>query len=369
MRVPLVDLQAQYASIKPDMDAAVMRVLHSCAFASGPEVEAFEQTFARFCGKKHCIGVSSGTSAIEIVARALGIGPGDEVIIPGNTFFATAEAISILGARPVFADVDEATALIDPAAIERTITSKTKLVIPVHLYGQMADMPAIMRIAEKLELKVIEDCAQAHGAMLGGKGAGSFGDAATYSFYPGKNLGAYGEAGAVVTDDASITTFARLFRDHGSPVKYEHAIVGRNDRMDGLQGAVLAAKLPHLERWNEQRRAHAKMYRNLLGNHPRIRIVEELPGAQPVYHLFVVRVPQRDRVRTIVNENGIGASVHYPIALHLQEVYASLGYRRGDLPHCEKLCDEILSLPLYPELTAEQIGFVADTLIRTLDAL
>lgn len=367
MKVPLVDLQAQYLSIQPAMDAAIGRVLRSCAFAGGPEVRAFEEAFAAYCGRTHCVCVSSGTSAIEIAARALGIGEGDEVIVPANTFFATAEAVSIMGATPVFVDVDEETALLDPALLEAAITPKTKLLIPVHLYGQMADMPAIMQIADAHGIAVIEDCAQAHGASAEGAPVGSFGQAGAYSFYPGKNLGAYGEAGAVVTDDPAIAEYARLFREHGSPVKYFHRIVGRNDRMDGLQGAVLGAKLPHLEAWNAARRQHVALYRSLLQDDARIRIVAERPGSLPVYHLFVVRVPERDRVLKALHDAGIGAGVHYPLPLHLQDVYAPLGYCKGSMPRSERLAGEILSLPLFPEMTDEQIRFGCETLLKTLE--
>jgi dTDP-4-amino-4,6-dideoxygalactose transaminase len=366
MKVPLVDLQAQYAGIKPEADAAIARVLQSCAFAGGPEVRAFEEAFAKYCGQAECVGVSSGTSAIEIAARALGIGPGDEVIVPANTFFATAEGVSILGAKPVFADVDEDTALMDPAALERAITPRTKLIIPVHLYGQMADMPAIMRIADARGIPVIEDCAQAHGATTDASKAGQFGIAATFSFYPGKNLGAYGEAGAVVTDDASIASFSRMFREHGSLTKYEHKIVARNDRMDGLQGAVLAAKLPHLDAWNAKRREWAGRYRELFKDDARIKIIGERAGAIGVYHLFVVRIANRDAVLKKLHDAGVGAGVHYPVPLHLQECYKDLGHKPGDFPVTERLSREILSLPLYPELTEAQVRYVTETLKAAL---
>ncbi len=366
MKVPLVDLQAQYASIKPEIDAAIARVLASCAFAGGPEVKAFEDAFAAYCGRAQCIGVSNGTSAIELAARALKIGPGDEVILPANTFFATAEGISILGATPVFVDVDEETALIDPGLIERAITKNTKLIIPVHLYGQMADMPRIMEIADRHGIPVVEDCAQSHGAMADGRKAGTFGVAATYSFYPGKNLGAYGEAGAVVTDDPAVADFTRLFREHGSVTKYLHKIVGRNDRMDGLQGAVLAAKLPHLNAWNAARRKWAAAYRELLKDDARVRIVAERPGSEGVYHLFVVRVADRDAVLKKLHAAGIGAGIHYPVPLHLQECYAHMAHKPGDFPAAERLCAEIISLPLYPELTDEHVAYVAQALKSTL---
>ncbi len=366
MNVPLVDLKAQYAAIKPDIDGAIARVLANTAFAGGPEVEAFEKAFAAYTGRKHCIGVSSGTSAIEIVLRAYGLHAGEEILTVPNTFFATAEGGSIFGVRPVFVDCDEATALIDASKIEQAITPQTKAILPVHLYGQACAMDTIMAIAKKHGLRVIEDCAQAHGAHVGGKMAGSFGDAATYSFYPGKNLGAYGEAGAITTDDDAVAAYCRLFREHGSATKYEHKIIGRNDRMDGLQGAILAAKLPHLPAWNTARRRIAQRYRELLKDEPRVRMFSEVPGAEGVYHLFVVRVANRDAVRTKLNAAGVGAGIHYPLPLHLQECYKDLGHKLGDFPVTERLAHEILSLPIYPEMSDEQIEFVVRTLQESL---
>lgn len=366
MHIPLVDLHAQYASIKPEIDAAIERVLASCAFAGGPEVEAFEQAFARYCDTKNCIAVSSGTSALELIFRACGITPGDEVIMPANTFFATAEALSILGGIPVFVDVEEDTALIDPGNIEAAITPKTKAIVPVHLYGQPAKMDAIMAIAKKHNLLVIEDCAQAHGARFRGKTVGTFGIAAGFSFYPGKNLGAYGEAGGIVTNDDAIADYCRVFRDHGSRTKYEHIMVGRNDRMDGIQGAILGVKLRHLDTWNTKRRAIAAQFRKLLKDESRIHIFADNADADPVYHLFVVRVHDRDRIRTELNNRGIGAGVHYPSPLHLQKAYENLGYKSGDFPVAEALANEILSLPLYPEMSEKQVEFVAGTLREVL---
>jgi dTDP-4-amino-4,6-dideoxygalactose transaminase len=366
MAIPLVDLHAQYKTIRPEIDAAMARVMRSCAFTSSPETKAFEDAFAAYCGGKYCIGVSSGTSALEIILRAYGVGTGDEVIVPSHTFFATAEAVSITGAVPVFIDVDPETALMDPGLLEAAITPKTKAVIPVDLYGQIADMDPILAIAKRHSLKVIEDACQAHGAVYKGKRAGSLADAAAFSYYPGKNLGAYGEAGGIVTDDAAVDAFARLFREHGSPVKYEHRITGRNDRMDGLQGAVLAAKLPHLDAWNAKRREHAALYREILGDDTRIRFIGERGDGEHVYHLCVVRIADRDRVRKTLNDQGIGAGIHYPLPLHLQEVYADLQARTGPLPHTEALAREILSLPLYPEMTEEQVREVGAALQKSL---
>ena len=366
--IPLVDLRAQYLSIQGDIDSAMNRVLLSTAFAGGPEVEMFEHAFAAYCGRTHCLGLSSGTAAIELLLRAYGIGAGDEVITVPNTFFATAEAVSMTGALPVFVDIDEETALMNPALLEAAITPKTKAIIPVHLYGQSAPMDAIMEIARRHGLRVIEDCAQAHGAEWKGQRAGTFGDAASFSFYPGKNLGAYGEAGAITTDDGTVAEFVRLFREHGSETKYAHRIIGRNERMDGLQGAVLGAKLPYLDRWNEARRAHATRYREVLSDEPRIRYIETHPDALHAQHLMVIRIPapDRDRVRTHLNDAGIGAGIHYPIPLHLQECYRDLGHKPGDFPVAERLAHEILSLPLYPEMTEEQIGRVVGTLREAL---
>jgi dTDP-4-amino-4,6-dideoxygalactose transaminase len=343
------------------MDAAIARVLQSCAFAGGPEVEAFEKAFAAYCDTRFCSAVSTGTAALELALRALRVGPGDEVIVPVNTFFATAEAVSLVGALPVFVDVEESTALIDPACIRSAITSKTKTIIPVHLYGQMARMDEIMDLAREHSLFVIEDCCQAHGARYKGKRAGSYGHAAAFSFYPGKNLGAYGEGGAVVTNDTDIDAFIRLFRDHGSKVKYEHDIVGRNDRLDGIQGAILSAKLPHLDAWNDRRRHHADSYRRLLSNTKNVRCFEERAEGEPVYHLFVVQVPSRDEVRRRMVERGIGVAVHYPVPLHKLTAYRQ-AHAHVHCPVAEKLAGEILSLPLYPELTMAQIEQVVTAL-------
>ncbi len=364
--VPLVDLRAQYLSIREDMDEAVQRVLHSCAFAGGPEVALFERAFATYCGTKHCIGVSSGTSALEIIFRAMGMEEGDEIITVPNTFFATAEGASILGVKPVFVDAEEDTALMDVSRVEAAITPKTKAIVPVHLYGQPADMDALLEISRRTGVPIVEDCAQAHGARYKGKRVGAFGIAAAFSFYPGKNLGAYGEAGGIVTSDASIDAFSRMFREHGSVTKYEHKIIARNDRLDGIQGAVLGAKLPHLEGWNASRRRLAARYRELLADEPRVRIVSERADREGVYHLFVVRVADRDRVRKSLNDAGVGAGIHYPVPLHLQECYRDLGHREGDFPATERLAKEILSLPLYPELTDEQVQYVVKTLKTAL---
>ncbi len=365
MPIPLVDLRAQYASIKPDVDAAIARVIASCAFAGGPEVEAFEKSFAAYCNVDHCIAVSTGTAALELALRALRIGAGDQVIVPANTFFATAEAVSLVGADPVFVDVDPATALLEASAVQAAAGPKTRAVIPVHLYGQMAKMDEISMVAREKNLFVIEDCCQAHGARYKGRCAGTYGDAAAFSFYPGKNLGAYGEGGAVTTNNASVDSYIRLFRDHGSRTKYEHDIVGRNDRLDGIQGAILSAKLPHLDQWNQKRRQHARLYRSLLGGHPHIRFFDEHPDSEPVYHLLVVQVPDRERVRTALGQKGIGTGIHYPVPLHRLKAYEH-SHAGLSFPVSECLAQSILSLPLYPELTESQIREVAEALIASL---
>ncbi len=366
MNVPLLDLKAQYKTIKPEIDAAIQRVVDSCAFAGGPEVEQFEREFAHYCDAKYCAGVSSGTSALELLVRAYGIGKGDEVIVPANTFFATAEGVMLAGATPVFVDADASTALINPALIGKAVTKKTKAIIPVHLYGQPVDLDPILEIAKAHGLKVIEDCAQAHGARYKGKKVGALGDSGAFSFYPGKNLGAYGEAGGIVTNDDRVLEFVRLYRDHGSPRKYEHVMVGTNDRLDGIQGAVLRVKLAHLDSWNEKRRRLAADYRELLSRDERVRWIEEHEHSEAVYHLFVVRVPHRDAVLAKLKDAGIGAGIHYPHALHLLPATKDLGYKKGDFPVAEELADSILSLPFYPEMTGEQMEYVVKTLCEVL---
>ncbi len=362
MNVPFLDLAAQYRTIRTNIDAGIARVIEKTTFAGGPEVEAFEREFAAYCAVPHCVGVSSGTAALELLLRAYEIGPGAEVIVPTHTFFATAEAVSLTGATPVFVDVLDGSALLDPRTLTQAITPRTRAIIPVHLYGQPADMDAILTIARRGKIPVIEDACQAHGARYGGKRVGSLADAAAFSFYPGKNLGAYGEAGAVTTGDATIADRVRLLREHGSKIKYEHIAVGRNDRMDGMQGAVLRAKLPHLDAWNATRRGLAKRYREQLADVPSVRWIEEDAGREHVYHLCVIRLHDRDRARQTLGRRGIGTGVHYPIPLHLQQVYASLGHRRGDFPVAEKICDEILSLPMFPEMTEAQQDAVVEAL-------
>lgn len=364
MSIPFLDLQAQYRAIKQEIDPAIQGVIDAHAFAGGPAVDRFEQEFAAFSGVAHCVGVNSGTAALQLLLQAHGIGPGDEVITVANTFFATAEAIILSGATPVLVDCDERTALIDVRQVEAAITQRTKAVIPVHLYGQPAPMEELASLAKKHGLLLFEDACQAHGAKLHGQTAGGMADGAVFSFYPGKNLGAYGEAGAVATNDAGIAGNIRMLRDHGQPAKYVHRLIGMNERMDGIQGAVLSVKLKHLPTWNEARRNNAALYRKYLPTN--IQLFEELPGAQGVYHLFVVRVPDRDAVQKKLQERGIQTGIHYPIPIHLQEAVTSYGWKKGQFPVSEKLAEEILSLPMFPELTEAQIEEVCAMLAASL---
>ncbi|MDQ3518776.1 MAG: DegT/DnrJ/EryC1/StrS family aminotransferase [Gemmatimonadota bacterium] len=362
MKVPFLNLSAQHAPHRGELDRAIAAVIDSNAFAGGPFVAEFEKQFASFCGTSHAIGVSNGTDALWLALLACGIGAGDEVITVPSTFMATAEAITYSGATPVFVDVDEETYTMDPRQLEGALTSRTKAVIPVHLFGQMADMDPIIEFARKHRLKVIEDAAQAHGAEYKGRCAGSIGEAGCFSFYPGKNLGAFGEAGAVVTNDAGIRDRIRVLRDHGQARKYHHTAIGWNCRMDGIQGAVLSVKLRQLERGNQSRRAHAEHYERLLREVDEITTPQVQPYAKHVFHIYSVRVQRRDEVIRVFEENGIGYGVHYPIPVHLQEAYASLGYGEGSFPVAERVAQEFLSLPMYPELTSEQVAVVAETL-------
>lgn len=362
MKVPFLDLAAQYETIRDEIDAAIRQVIEKTAFAGGPFVQKFEEEFAAFCGTKHAIGVGSGTGALWLALLALGVGPGDEVITVPNTFIATAEAISYCGAKPVFVDVDEKTYNMNPAVLEAAITPKTKAIIPVHLFGQMADMDPIMAIARKHKLFVVEDACQAHGAEYKGRKAGSIGDAAAFSFYPGKNLGAYGEAGAVVTNSPDIDKTIRMLRDHGQAKKYYHGLVGWNARMDGIQGAVLSVKLKRLAAWNDARRAHAAQYTKLLGNMNGVVTPAEAAYAKHVYHLYVIRVRERDALIADLAKDEIFCGIHYPIPLHLQDAYRSLGHRAGDFPSAERSAAEFVSLPMFPELAPEQVAFAVEAL-------
>ncbi len=361
MSVPFLDLKAQYQSIKKEIDPAIQSVIDSCAFASGPAVEKFEKNFAKYCSAKHCIGVGNGTSALELILRAYDIGEGDEVITVTNSFFASAEAISLANATPVLVDCNENDALINTALIEAAITKKTKAIIPVHLYGQCADMDAIINIAKKYNLIVIEDACQAHGSLYKGKKAGSMGHAAAFSFYPGKNLGAFGEAGAVTTNDDDVNATIRMLRDHGMQEKYKHKIVGKNERMDGIQGAVLDVKLSHLDAWNDARRKHATLYRELLKDKPSVTLFTAHDERTSNYHLFVIRVKDRNAMQEKLREKNIATGIHYPIPIHLQEAYAGK-WKTGDFPVSEKIAGELLSLPMYAEMTEEMVREVCENL-------
>jgi len=357
--IPLVDLKAQYAAIRSEIDAAIARVLHNTSFILGSEVAAFEKAFAAHVGAHDAAGVASGTAALHLALVALGVGPGDEVITTAFTFIATAEAISMTGAKPVFADIDPATYNIDPEQVERAITPRTKAILPVHLYGNPAPLDPLLDIARRHRLRLIEDAAQAHGAEYHGRRAGSIGDLACFSFYPGKNLGAYGDAGAVTGNDPELLAKVRKLRDHGRATKYTHDIIGFAERIDALQAAILAAKLPHLESWTAQRRAHAARYDELLKNVDVITPKDD-PASRQVYHLYVVRTPKRDALLAHLNGRGIGAGIHYPTPLHRQPAYLSLGYGDVSLPATEQAAREVLSLPMYPELHRDQIDAVAD---------
>ncbi len=363
MNVPFLDLRAQYAAIRDEIDAAIAEVVSSCQFVGGPVVRRFEEHFAAWTGAAHAVGVSSGTSAIHLALVALGVGPGDEVIAPCNTFIATTEAIGHAGARVVLVDVDEDTQLIDPAAVERAITPRTRAIVPVHLYGQPADMAAIRKIARRHGLRVVADAAQAHGADIGGDRRAILGDATTFSFYPGKNLGAYGDAGMVVTDDADVARTVRMLADHGSDRKYHHEREGFNHRIDAIQAAVLDVKLRHIDAWTDARRAHAARYDAAFAG-TSVRPIAAAPGRRHVYHLYVVRVRDRDATIEALRERGIGCGIHYPVPLHLQPAYAHLGLGPGSFPVAERVTREILSLPMFPEMTEAMIDTVAEAVVE-----
>lgn len=358
-QVPFVDLAAQYAGIAGEVDAAISKVIRETDFILGREVRLFEEEFARFCEAQFAIGVDSGTSALELALRAYEIGPGDEVITAANSFIASALAISHTGATPVLVDIDPDTYTVDVAAIERAITPRTKAIIPVHLYGQPADMDPIMSLARQHKLIVIEDACQAHGARYKGKRTGSLGHAAAFSFYPGKNLGAYGDAGAVVTNDREAAKKLEMLRNYGQQEKYHHMLRGYNRRLDTLQAAVLRVKLKYLEKWNAARRQHAERYRLLLEK-SQIVTPNEARYAESVWHLYVVRVGQRDRLKEYLSTRGIGCGIHYPVPIHLQAAYRDLGHRKGDFPVTEDYAHRIISLPMYAELTPELIARVAE---------
>jgi dTDP-4-amino-4,6-dideoxygalactose transaminase len=359
MRVPFLDLNAHHAALRGEFDRAIGEVIDSGTFAGGPFVEKFERDFASYCGSQHAVGVGSGTEALWLSLLACGIGPGDEVITVPNTFMATAEAITYCGARPVFVDIDERTYTLDPAGLEEALSSRTRAIIPVHLFGQPAEMDPVLEFARKHDLFVIEDAAQAHGAKYNGRKAGTLGNAGCFSFYPGKNLGAFGEAGAIVTNSSELQEKIRILRDHGQVRKYRHTAIGWNCRMDGIQAAVLSVKLQHLESWNSLRRARALQYNQAFAGVDEVITPLEAPYARHVYHIYAIRVQERDEVVSFLKEQGIQCGIHYPIPVHLQEAYQSLGYKKGDLPRSEQTALEFISLPMFPELTETQVNMVA----------
>jgi dTDP-4-amino-4,6-dideoxygalactose transaminase len=356
--IPLVDLQAQYRSIRTEVNAAVQRVLDSAQFILGDEVAGFEREFAAYCQASECVALNSGTSALHLALLAAGVGPGDEVITVPFTFVATVSSIVYTGATPVLVDIDPVRYTMDPAALERRITPRTKAIVPVHLYGQPADMDPILEIARRRRLVVIEDAAQAHGAEYKGRRCGSIGDIAAFSFYPGKNLGAYGEGGAAVTSNPDYARTMRVLRDWGQERKYEHRLKGFNYRMDGIQGAILRVKLRHLESWTEARRSRAALYDRLLAD-AGVRTPAAGPDVRHVYHVYTVRTPERERFRRVLAERGISTGVHYPIPVHLQPAHADLGYAAGAFPHAERAAEQVVSLPMFPELTDGQVSDIA----------
>jgi dTDP-4-amino-4,6-dideoxygalactose transaminase len=366
LAVPFVDLKVQYQRLKPEMDAAVASVMARGAFIMGKEHNEFEEAFAAFNGSRHCLGVSSGTDALVLALLAVGVGPGDEVITVPNTFIATTEAISHTGARVRFVEVDPRTYNLDPARIEAAITPRTKALVPVHLYGQPADMGPILAVARRHGLMVVEDCAQAHGARYHGQQVGTFGDVGCFSFYPGKNLGAYGDGGAIVTDNDEIADRAGLLRNHGSREKYVHVVEGFCCRLDNLQAAVLNVKLKYLNEWNTCRRRAAATYDRLLAEIPGVTTPYVLPAVEPVYHLYVIQVPERSRVQAVLKAQGIETGIHYPVPLHQQPAYAYLAHRPEDFPISAALGPAILSLPMFAEITEEQIQNVVAALRQAL---
>ena len=366
MKVPFVDLGAQQSEIEDEVRLGLDAVFARTAFVGGPEVTTFEEAYAAYVGASHCVGVGNGTDALELAMRAVGVRPGGEVIVPANTFIATAEAATRIGAVPVPVDVDEEHLLIDPVAVERAITPRTQAIAPVHLFGQAAFVEQLLPLASAAGIPVIEDAAQAQGARRHGRACGSLTTVAATSFYPGKNLGAAGDAGAVTTSDPDIARTVRLLAAHGSETKYVHEVAGMNSRLDTIQAVVLSAKLARLEKWNELRRQAADRYHRLLSGVPGIRVPEPAPGNQDVWHLYVVRVASRDLVLSALLDAGIGAGIHYPFPVHLTAAYASLGLGEGSFPVAERAAGEILSLPMFPHLSPEQQEYVAEVLAEAV---
>lgn len=360
MQIPFIDFKKMHAPIREEIDSAIKTVLDNNAFILGKAVTEFEADFAKAHDVKHCIGVSSGTDANHLALWALGIGHGDEVIIPANTFIATAWGATLCGATPVFVDCEIDSYNLDPNKVEEKITPKTKAIVAVHLYGQPADLDELRKIADKHNIFLVEDAAQSHIAAYKGKKIGGLSKVSSYSFYPGKNLGAFGEGGAVTTNDDAVAKKVRMQRDHGSEKKYYHEIYGHNYRMEGIQGAVLGIKLKYLHDWTEKRRAAAKKYNELLKDIKEILLPKEMEYAKHVYHLFVIQTKRRDELQKFLNDNGVASGLHYPVPLHLQKCFEHLGYKKGDFPETEKLADECLSLPMFPDLSDEQIQYVCE---------
>ena len=365
IKVPYLDLKAQYRSIRGEIEAAISRVLDSCQFVLGPEVSEFEKAFGAYCGTSECVALNSGTSALHLALLAAGIGPGDEVITTPFTFVASVAAILYAGARPVLVDIEPRTLTLDPSKIEAAITARTKAILPVHLYGHPADMDPIVELGRRHNLIVIEDAAQAHGARYKGVPVGSIGHMACFSFYPGKNLGAYGEGGAVTTNNSEYARTVRMLRDWGQDRKYHHLLRGYNYRMEGFQGAVLGVKLRHLEQWTEARRHLVLQYNHLLSD-CELELPTELPGMRHVYHVYTIRSKERDRLQKVLADDGIQTGIHYPVPVHLQPAYADLGSGPKSFPEAEAAARQVLSLPLYPELSSEALTQVVDTVTKTV---
>jgi dTDP-4-amino-4,6-dideoxygalactose transaminase len=361
MKIPFVDLYAQYLSIKKDIDEAIESTIKNSSYSGGQAVKDFEKAFANYIGIAHVVACANGTDSIEILLKCYGIKAGDEVIVPAISWISTSETVSSVGATPVFVDIEEDHFTMDVSALEKAITPRTKAIIPVHLYGHPADMPAIMVIARKHKLKVIEDCAQAHGARVGGQTVGTFGDAASFSFYPGKNLGAYGDAGCMATNDAAVADLARMISQHGQKGKHNHIMEGRNSRLDGLQAAILLAKLPHLEKWTEARIAHAKNYDQLLKGGP-VCVSAVRAEARHVYHLYVIRTNDRDTIQKKLDDAGVETAIHYPSALPFMPCYQNRKFRPGDFPVASEVQHQTLSLPMFPELKEEELRHVVSTI-------
>jgi dTDP-4-amino-4,6-dideoxygalactose transaminase len=368
MKVPFLDLRAHHEPLRLEIMEAIGKVVDASAFAGGPFVTKFEDDYARFCRTRFAVGVGHGTDALWLSLLALGVGPGDEVICPTMTFMATAEAISLCGATPVFVDIDPVTYTIDVSKLTAAVTQRTKAIVPVHLFGQCADMDPVLALAARDGITVLEDAAQSQGALYKGRSSGSLGRIAATSFYPGKNIGAWGEAGAVTTNDATLCEAIKILREHGQRRKYVHERVGWNGRMDGIQAAVLGVKLGHLQRANDARRRAAALYHRYLGDLPGVTLPTEAGYARHVFHIYAVQVEHRDRVIERMNQAGVTCGIHYPVPVHLQPAYAHLGHRRGDFPVSETCADRFLSLPIFPEITEEQIGYVCGRLEDALAA-